>query len=85
MTGRMTSKEIFDTFNDREALDLEIRQMEISSELRLGRAYIHDISEDDQALLNTWVEDLLQESRENTDRIREILTARSESIGMKVR
>ena len=57
----------------------------IPVELRLGRSMVIDIAEEDQAALDAWVEDLLKESREHADRIREIRKARSESIGMKVR
>lgn len=81
----MTGQEIADTFNDRVVLGLEDRQRQIIDDIRLGRVYIYDIDDADQAALNLWVEDLLKESRENTDKIRETTLARSESVGMKVR
>ncbi len=81
----MTGQEIADTFNDRDVLNLEARQRQILDDIRLGRVYIYDIDDADQNALHAWVEDLLKESRENTDRIREIIAVRSEAIGMKIR
>ena len=81
----MTGREIADTFNDYEVLEREARMQQIPEDLRLGRSVIGDIDDRDQAALDAWVEDLLKESREHTDRIREIRKARSETIGMKIR
>mgnify|MGYP001607279479 CR=1 FL=1 len=81
----MTGREIADTFNDHEVLERETRMDGISADLRLGRSVVIDIADEDQSALDAWVEDLMKESRENTERIREIRKARSESIGMKIR
>lgn len=81
----MTGREIADTFNDHEVLEREARMSEIPEALRLGRSIIIDIDDEDQAALDKWVEDLVAESREHTERIREIRKERSRDIGMKGR
>lgn len=81
----MTGRQIADTFGDTEVIQREARLAEIPEEIRLGRMYMYDLDDRDQAALDAWVESLLAESREHTDRIREMKRARSESIGMKVR
>lgn len=83
--GLMTAEEIARTFGDRTVVDLEARQAEIPEELRLARLIIVDGTLEMQILLDTWAEDLMRESRENSDKIREIRKARSETIGMKIR
>lgn len=83
--GLMTAEEIARTFGDRTVVDLEARQAEIPEELRLARLIIVDGTLEMQILLDTWAEDLMRESRENSDKIREIRKTRSETIGMKIR
>lgn len=85
MDGLMTAEEIAKTFGDRTVIDLETRQAQIPDELRLARLDIVDGAIEMQILLDDWEEDLLRESRENSDKIREIRKARSETIGIKIR
>ncbi len=81
----MTSAEIAQTFGDNTAVLLEARQEEIIRDLRLLRLDIVDIHDEDQAQIDACVEDFMNESRANADRIRDIRKARSESIGMNLR
>lgn len=81
----MTAEQIAQTFGDRTALDLEALQQRIIEELRLARLEIVDGALDDQIMLDAWAEDLMRESRENSDKIREIRKSRTEWIGMKIR
>lgn len=81
----MTAEQIAQTFGDRAVLDLEVLQRRIIEELRLARLEIIDGALEDQIMLDAWAEDLMRESRENSDKIREIRKSRTESIGMKIR
>ena len=82
----MTAEEVARTFGDRTVLDLEtLVKVTIPAELRLARLEIIDGALEDQISLDTWADELMQESRKSSERIREILRSRSETIGMKIR